>query len=165
MRWGTKCRSNWADIFFPIWKEHCTTYRPMSRDRQAGNPTINIQSALRTAPYLCKNVSLQCYLVVTVIHTTVTHRRRGITQKKLYYNSYTVFTQSDMCVYTQPVQSGDAGWGKERKSWDSSELRVPFWPRVPEVRHHPCPRGTDIASRLLRKPNNSYMLLILSEKM
>jgi hypothetical protein len=56
------------------------------------------------------------------------------------------------------VQSGDAGWGKERKSWDSSELRVP------EVRHRSCPRGTDIASRLLRKPKNSYMLLILSEK-
>jgi len=29
---------------------------------------INIRSKLRPAPDLCKNVSLQCYLVVTVIH-------------------------------------------------------------------------------------------------
>ena len=34
---------------------------------------------------------------------------------------------------------------------------------MPEVRH-PCPRGTDIATRLLRKPKNSYMLLILLKK-
>jgi len=61
------------------------------------------------------------------------------------------------------VQSGDAGQGKEITIWDSSELRVPFWARVAEVRH-PCPRGTDIASRLLRKPENSYMQLILSGK-
>jgi hypothetical protein len=61
-----------------------------------------------------------------------------------------------MCVYTHTVQSGDAGREKGLKIWDSSELRVP------EVRH-PCPRGTDIASRLLRKPKNSYMLLILSK--
>jgi hypothetical protein len=40
----------------------------MSRDRQAGTRTINIQSTLRTAPDLCKNVLLQCYLVATVIH-------------------------------------------------------------------------------------------------
>jgi len=40
----------------------------MSRDRQASNPTINIQSTLRTAPNLCNNVPLQCYLVATVIH-------------------------------------------------------------------------------------------------
>jgi len=33
--------------------------------RQAGGTTINNQSALRTAPDLCKNVSLQCYLVAT----------------------------------------------------------------------------------------------------
>ena len=107
----------------------------MSRDRQAANPTINIQSALRTAPYLCKNFSLQCYLVASVIHIQS--------------------LRSQICVvYTHLVQSGDAGRGKERKIWDSSELRVP------EVRH-PRPRGTDIASRLLRKPKNSYMLLIL----
>jgi hypothetical protein len=31
-------------------------------------PTINIQSPLGTAPDLCKNVSLQCYLLATVIH-------------------------------------------------------------------------------------------------
>ena len=36
--------------------------------RQAGAPMINIQSTLRTAPDLCKNVSLQCYLVATVLH-------------------------------------------------------------------------------------------------
>jgi len=36
----------------------------MSRDRQAGTSTINVQSKLRTAP----DISLQCYLVATVIH-------------------------------------------------------------------------------------------------
>ena len=34
----------------------------------AGVPFINIQSTLRTSPDLCKNVSLQCYLVATVIN-------------------------------------------------------------------------------------------------
>ena len=36
--------------------------------RQGRVLMINIQSTLRTAPDLCKNVSLQCYLVATVIH-------------------------------------------------------------------------------------------------
>ena len=35
---------------------------------QAGVPEINIQSTLRTAPDLRKNVSLHCYLVATVIN-------------------------------------------------------------------------------------------------
>jgi len=43
------------------------TYSP--NHRQAGAQTINIQSALRPSPDLCKNVSLLCYLVTTVIHT------------------------------------------------------------------------------------------------
>jgi len=38
----------------------------MSRIRPV--TVINIQSTLRTAPDLCKNVSLKCYLVATVIH-------------------------------------------------------------------------------------------------
>jgi hypothetical protein len=35
---------------------------------QTGAPMTNIQSKLRTAPEFCKNVSLQCCLVATVIH-------------------------------------------------------------------------------------------------
>jgi len=34
---------------------------------------ITIKSTLRTAPDLCKNVSLQCYLVATVIHIPSVH--------------------------------------------------------------------------------------------
>jgi hypothetical protein len=59
----------------PVWKafvKHFVTYSP--DHRQAGAPTINIQSTLRTAPDLCKTVSLQCYLVTTVIHIQSVHR-------------------------------------------------------------------------------------------
>jgi hypothetical protein len=43
------------------------TYWPSQR--QAGTPTTNIQSTLSPSPDLCsKSVSLQCYLVATVIH-------------------------------------------------------------------------------------------------
>jgi hypothetical protein len=42
------------------------TYSPSHP--QAGAPMIIIQSALRTAPGWCKNVSLQCYLAATVNH-------------------------------------------------------------------------------------------------
>ena len=66
-------------------------------------------------------------------------------------------------THTHIMQSGDAGRGKEIKIWDSIELRVPYWARVPEVRY-PCPRGTDVASRLLRKPKNTYMPLISEKK-
>jgi hypothetical protein len=43
--------------------------------RQNGAPIINIQSPLGTAPDLCKNVSLQCYLVATVIHVQALRRQ------------------------------------------------------------------------------------------
>lgn len=42
------------------------TYSPSLR--QTGASTINIQSTLRIAPDLCKIVSLQFYLVATVVH-------------------------------------------------------------------------------------------------
>jgi len=88
---------------------------------------INIQSTLRTAPDLCKYVSLHCYLVATVIHT--------------------VCTQSGMCVcvcvciqiHIYNLQYGDANRVKEIKNWGSSECRLPFWARVPYVLQ-PWPR-------------------------
>ena len=49
------------------------TYSPSRR--QAGAPTINIQSTLRITPDLCKNVSLHCYLVETVIHIQSVRRQ------------------------------------------------------------------------------------------
>ena len=55
------------------------TYSPTHR--QDGAPTINIRSTLRTAPDLWKNMSL-----------AVLFFSNG--------NSYTVSTQSDMCIYT-----------------------------------------------------------------
>jgi hypothetical protein len=61
----------------------------------AGFPTINIQSSLRIAPHLCKRVSLQCYLVVTLM------RIQSI--------------RSQVCVHTYICSSqyGDAGRAKE----------------------------------------------------
>jgi hypothetical protein len=79
------------------------TYSPSHR--QAGAPLINIQSTLRTAPDLCKNVSL-----------AVLFGSSG--------NSYTIFTQLDMCIYTHSSQYRDAGQ-KRNKNWDSSKCRVP----------------------------------------
>ena len=48
------------------------TYLPSNY--QAGSPLINIQYA----PDLCKNLSLQCYLVATVIHIQSTRSQREI---------------------------------------------------------------------------------------
>jgi hypothetical protein len=53
--------------------------------RQAGTPMINIQSTLRTAPDLCKNISL-----------AVLFGRND--------NSYTISMQSDMCRCTRILQ-------------------------------------------------------------
>jgi len=63
--------------------------------RQAGAPMINIQSTLRTAPNLCKNVSL-----------AVMFASNG--------NSYTASTQSDVCrpIYTYSLKYRDAGRAK-----------------------------------------------------
>jgi len=46
--------------------------------RQDGAPMINIQSPLGTAPDLCKNDSLQCYLVATVIHIQDLRRQKCV---------------------------------------------------------------------------------------
>jgi len=53
---------------------------------QAGVPMINIQSALRTAPDLCKNVSLQCYLVATVIHIESVHSQIAYIHARILHN-------------------------------------------------------------------------------
>jgi hypothetical protein len=46
--------------------------------RQTAPQTINIQSTLHTDPDLCKNVSLCCYLVATVIHIQSVHGQRYV---------------------------------------------------------------------------------------
>jgi len=67
---------------------------------------VNIQSALRTAPDFCKNVSLAYYLVATVVHIQ--------------------FLRSYIRIYISS-QYTDAGRAKEiKKNWDSSECRVSF---------------------------------------
>ena len=66
----------------------------------------NIQSTLRTAPRFCKNVSLQCYLVPTVLHTQSLRRY--------------------VYIYTHSSQYRGAGGAKEiKKHCDISECRVP----------------------------------------
>ena len=90
--------------------------------RQAGTQIINILSTLRTVHDLCKNISL------AVLYGN-------------NRNTYTVSTQSGVCMYTYYLQNRDAGRAKEiKKNWDSSEGRVPrissrapFWARGPYV--------------------------------
>ena len=66
-----------------------------SSHRQAGNQVINIQSTLRTAPDLRKNISI-----------AVLFGSNG--------NSYIISTQSDMCKYTRVLHEyRDAGGAKE----------------------------------------------------
>jgi len=81
---------------------------------------INIQSKLRTAPDLCKNVSLSVLFVTTVIRI---HSLR-----------------SQMCVhiYTYSSQFREAGRAKEIKKFGQhgmprakKSFRLPFWARVP----------------------------------
>ena len=57
-------------------------------------PTINIQSTLRTAPDLCKYVSLSLVLF----------GNNG--------NSYTVCALSDMCTVTYCTQYREGAWAK-----------------------------------------------------
>jgi len=89
------------------------TYSPSHR--HVSTPAINIQSSLRTAPDLCKNISL-----------AVLFRSNG--------DSCTLCAQSDTCrpIYTYSSQYRDAGWAKEiKKNWDKIEFRVRLWARVP----------------------------------
>ena len=85
MRYGIKCGSNCGCHNFLYEKQ--TVKRSVQRhvlaQSQPGRrPTINIQSTLRTAPDLCKNVSLLCYLVATVIHIqSVCSQVRSTVQK------------------------------------------------------------------------------------
>jgi hypothetical protein len=77
---------------------------------------INIHSTLRTAPDLCKNISL-----------AVLFGRNG--------NLYTVFRQADMCIYTHILHDVETLVGQTKyKKWDNSEgrvpkksFRLPFW--------------------------------------
>jgi hypothetical protein len=68
VRYGRKCGSNWGCYCFLFEKKTnilCNiTYSPSHR--QASTPMINIQSTLRTAPDVCKNVSLA--VIIQIIH-------------------------------------------------------------------------------------------------
>ena len=89
------------------------TYSPSHRQPDA--PVRNIKSTLRTAPELCKNASLA-----------------GLFGSN--GNSHTISTQSDICTYRHSSQYRDTSRVKEIKSkWESSECRVPFWARVPQI--------------------------------
>jgi hypothetical protein len=72
MRYARKCGSNWGCYYFMFQKKtvkrfvQCHVFAQSPPGRLSGDK-CPVQSTLRTAPDLCKNVSLQCYLVVTVI--------------------------------------------------------------------------------------------------
>ena len=81
---------------------------------------INIQSTLRKAPHVCRNVSLSVLF--------------GNND-----NTHIVFTQADMCVHTNVLHSAETVTGQKKFKvyWDSTEWRVPrkfsrvpFWTRV-----------------------------------
>jgi len=77
--------------------------------RQAGAPVINVQFCQHFAPLpdLCKNVSLQCYLVATVTHIQSLH--------------------SQICVYIRIFCNIDMPFGQKKwKKWDNSKCRVPL---------------------------------------
>jgi hypothetical protein len=92
-------KRRWWHIFF-------ATHSPSHR--HAGTRVINIQSKLDTTPDFCKNVSLAVLF--------------GSNS-----NSFTISTQSDMCVYsfTFFTKLRRAGRAKEIKYYGSSECRVP----------------------------------------
>ena len=115
------------------------TYSPSHR--QAGAPVTNIQSKIRTAPYLCKNNALAVLL-----------GSNG--------NSYTTSTQSEMYMYvyiyihihththTHILHNIETLAGENKyKHRDSSEcgaprisLRMPLLVFLPKVRQ-PCSRS------------------------
>jgi hypothetical protein len=73
MRWGRTCGSNFLFESKFVNRFVHITYSPSHR--QAGTPMINIQSTIRTAPDLCKNVGSN-------------------------RNSYTISRRSYMWIYT-----------------------------------------------------------------
>ena len=75
-------------------------------------------------------------------------------------NSYTVCTVSDMCmyVYIYTSQYRDGGWAKEiRRTWDSSDCRVPFWTCVPQDRQ-PWPVTRHETTEGYKKCNSTLSL-------
>ena len=62
-----KCGSN-SCCYCCLFERNSKTICPMSRIRQAGTPVTYIQSALRTASDLCKNVPFAVYFGSNVIH-------------------------------------------------------------------------------------------------
>ena len=67
---------------------------------------INMQSTFHTAPDLCINVSLPCYLVDTVIHT----------------RTRTVCTQICVYIHTCCAQYRTAGRAKEIKQFGTAVI-------------------------------------------
>ena len=120
MRYGRKYGRNWICYYFVFKKNIVKLLSNVTSSpshRQAGVSMTNIQSTLRTAPNFCKNVSL------AVLFGSDS-------------NSYTIHTQSYLCIYTYSLQYRDAGRAKKMKKMDSSKCRVPRKSfRVPLVRH------------------------------
>jgi len=92
--------------------------------RQGGAPVTNIKSPLGTAPDLCKNVSVQCYLVATVIHTQALRRQMRvyvhiliIIQRQQYVkiNKKSGTAVNDEC---HTFGSSDLGYIPKRHLWD-----------------------------------------------
>jgi len=73
MRYARKCVSNWGCYYFMLKKKtvkrfvQCHVFAQSPPGRRSSDK-CPVQSTLRTAPDSCKNVSLQCYLVATIIH-------------------------------------------------------------------------------------------------
>jgi len=121
MRKGRKCWSKWGLLLLlPVWKEDCKTFvhcHVFAQSPPGRHPKDKYPVKTCEAPDLCKNASL-----------TELFGSNG--------NSYTTSTTSDMCVYIHIFFTTYSHWSGKRnkKKWDSSEFRVPFWTRVSQVR-------------------------------
>jgi hypothetical protein len=95
-----ECGNNWSCYCFLFEKKivnvlYNVTYSPSHR--LTGAPIINILSTLRTAPGLCKNVSI-----------AILFGSNG--------NSYTVSTRSDMCTRTHILNNIEKLIGPKNKN-------------------------------------------------
>jgi hypothetical protein len=102
------------------------------RIHPAGVPMINIKSTICALPGLCKYVSLQCYLVVTVIYIQSTH-----SHLTMYIHIYYMYIYTHIFFTIQSRYSGKILFfflicDKRECRVQRKNFCVSFWTRVPK---------------------------------
>ena len=152
MRYVTKHGSNWCRCCFLFQNKtikrsvQCHVLAQSAPDRRP-NSKYPVNTSHRSD--LCKKVSLQCYLVTTVIHI------QSVCSQTLY-----------VCIYTCCAQYGKQRSGNVyKKKKNVTEYRaemnsygITFWARVPQ-----CRRPWDTGTAVIRKVwwHTAYCLNIL----